>query len=578
MEKGDNLHNNSFKKAFIDNHASRFVVNLKSVRENQREFESGFSRNTKKNANNLNSNGRKSETKFDIKKIIIAAILFLTLLKDIIKVLIAIKIILKSVISRTKNLIRKLAFIFDRRFFCFVYGIISVPLFIARKIIRIFAAICSAIKDFFLFLASKLFRRKKIKECRPQKIELAAAKTTVFGKLFKFALFLFLIILPFKFFDYFQSHDLGKLKDNVVKASELGFGNFVGASKSALNFDFSQANNDFAKADKNFAEAESALNDIDGLIFSLAKIVPNDKARVAAYSRQILSAGEAASRLGADFSAALNSLYNGDKNNFSQTLDSFIIHGDKANEDILDLNNQLEQINVSNLPDQYQENFAFLKRKTADLKEILNEFNVLTGDLQKVIGKGSNKRYLFVFQNNTEMRASGGFIGSYALVDFENGKLKKIETPGGGSYDTAGGMRRLVQAPEPLWLISPLWHFWDANWWPDWPTTAKKLEWFYEKSDGPTVDGVISFTPTVIEKMLKAIGPIDMTEEYGVIIDSENFWETVQTITEAQNLSSEDIATKNIVLADAKGEDQRQLLKKLLAICLMKLSKSCQKD
>lgn len=56
--------------------------------------------------------------------------------------------------------------------------------------------------------------------------------------------------------------------------------------------------------------------------------------------------------------------------------------------------------------------------------------------------------------------------------------------------------------------------------------------WFYEKSSGPTVDGVISFTPTVLEKLLSITGPIDMTKDYGVVVDANNFWEVTQSIIE----------------------------------------------
>jgi len=78
-----------------------------------------------------------------------------------------------------------------------------------------------------------------------------------------------------------------------------------------------------------------------------------------------------------------------------------------------------------------------------------------------------------------------------------------MEVPSGGGYDTEAGLTEFIAAPEPLHLVDPLWHFWDANWWPDWEKSAKKLMWFYEKSDGPTVDGVISITPTVIEKIIR---------------------------------------------------------------------------
>ena len=48
--------------------------------------------------------------------------------------------------------------------------------------------------------------------------------------------------------------------------------------------------------------------------------------------------------------------------------------------------------------------------------------------LRIFLGTNQNKRYLLVFQNNAEMRASGGFIGSFALVDLAGGKIKNIET------------------------------------------------------------------------------------------------------------------------------------------------------
>jgi len=87
-----------------------------------------------------------------------------------------------------------------------------------------------------------------------------------------------------------------------------------------------------------------------------------------------------------------------------------------------------------------------------------------------------------------------------------------------------------IIAPHPLQLIAPQWYFWDANWWADWPTSANKLMWFYEKSNGPTVDGVISFTPTVMEELLKIIGPIDLTEQYGAVFDADNFWLKTQEL------------------------------------------------
>ncbi|HQO11217.1 MAG TPA: DUF4012 domain-containing protein, partial [bacterium] len=130
----------------------------------------------------------------------------------------------------------------------------------------------------------------------------------------------------------------------------------------------------------------------------------------------------------------------------------------------------------------------------------------------------------------------GGFLGSYALVDIREGRIRRLEVPAGGSYDTEAGMKNFIQSPQPLWLVSPRWYFWDANWWPDWPTSARSLMWFYEKSGGPTVDGVISFTPDVLSDLLKITGPIDMQAEYGLTIDADNFWDLIQATVEKENL------------------------------------------
>ena len=64
----------------------------------------------------------------------------------------------------------------------------------------------------------------------------------------------------------------------------------------------------------------------------------------------------------------------------------------------------------------------------------------------------SRKRYLLIFQNNTEMRASGGFMGSFAVMDFSNGQVSNLNVPGGGTYDTEAGLKSKIVAPKPLQL------------------------------------------------------------------------------------------------------------------------------
>lgn len=345
-----------------------------------------------------------------------------------------------------------------------------------------------------------------------------------------FAGILLAIILPVKAFTYYKVIDV--VKGKVLGASESAMGNLISAGKSAAGLNFGQAGQGFESASQNFLSAQNELEEINGLLFALASVVPDKNMQLAAASKNILRAGEASANAGKNLSLAMESLFNYQENNTNNILENLSLYGHNAIINLTELNKALEQINSEVIPEDYQKQFILLKQKTDQLNRGLKEFISLADSLKDFLGVSTDKRYLLVFQNNSELRASGGFIGSFALIDFSKGEIKNIEVPGGGSYDTEAGFLKKIKAPEPLSLVRYDWHFWDANWWPDWPTSARKLAWFYENSDGSTVDGVISFTPTVIEDLLRIIGPVDLKEKYGLVIDADNFWLETQKLAE----------------------------------------------
>jgi len=358
-----------------------------------------------------------------------------------------------------------------------------------------------------------------------------------FGSILYFSLILLMIILPFKILSVLDIFDIKSLEKRVASRSVQGINSLMAAADSVAKMNFKDADADFQIAGRNFLEAQEDLENINDSILILASFSGDEKIKVAAESKKFLAAGALASSLGRNLVLATDSLFSGGQNNFSSSLDNFLAYGNLAVQDAQDLKKIIAKINPDNLPEAYRAKFSSLSQQVVFLSDNLDNFVSAGAKLKEILGLSRDKRYLLVFQNNAEMRATGGFLGSYALVDIRAGQIRNLEVPGGGSYDTEGGMKVNVAAPEPLWLVNPLWHFWDANWWPDWPTTAKNLTWFYEKSGGPSVDGVISVTPTVVERLLEITGPIDLTAEYGLVIDADNFWETVQKITEQKNLA-----------------------------------------
>ena len=385
-----------------------------------------------------------------------------------------------------------------------------------------------------------------------------------------------MIIGVLKILSYSRLLDISDFTARVSGHSVTAVNDLIAAANSVSQLNFKQADSGFQTAGANFLAAESEVNQINSGLLSLAALSNNPQIKLAAASPKILRAGELAAALGHHLVLATDSLFNGDKNNFPLTLDNFLTYGHLAASDAEDLKQVVSGINPDDLPADYRAQFILLSRQSALLADNLSNFVSIGDQFKEVLGLSRDKRYLLVFQNNAEMRASGGFLGSYALVDLSQGKISNLEVPAGGSYDTEGGLTVLVAAPQPLWLVNPLWHFWDANWWPDWPKTAQNLSWFYAKSGGPSVDGVISVTPTVVERLLEITGPIDLTDEYGLTITSDNFWDTIERVSEQPNLAKTYPAAVVGIPAPAPNKPKKiigDLLAKILTVLPQKLNK-----
>lgn len=151
--------------------------------------------------------------------------------------------------------------------------------------------------------------------------------------------------------------------------------------------------------------------------------------------------------------------------------------------------------------------------------------------LPEIIGLGGKKNYLILLQNNMELRPGGGFIGSFAKLGFEGGKLKKLEV--NDVYALDGQLSLHVEPPKDIKedLGQKDWYLRDSNFEPDFPTNARQAEWFYNKEAGERVDGVIALDVSALENLLKVIGPLDLLD-YNEKVTSENLFE--KAITHAE--------------------------------------------
>ncbi|GAA4117653.1 hypothetical protein GCM10022215_18570 [Nocardioides fonticola] len=117
---------------------------------------------------------------------------------------------------------------------------------------------------------------------------------------------------------------------------------------------------------------------------------------------------------------------------------------------------------------------------------------------------GPPLRLLFLAQDSWELRPSGGFIGSYGILEIGRGRLHMA------TYRDATDLpfpRTAIFPPEPLRSNLPEpWNLTGAGWWPDFPTSARAAQQMVELSTGEKVDGVLGSTQQFLEDLLAAIG------------------------------------------------------------------------
>ena len=147
--------------------------------------------------------------------------------------------------------------------------------------------------------------------------------------------------------------------------------------------------------------------------------------------------------------------------------------------------------------------------------------------LPQVLGENGEKRYLVMLQNNTELRPTGGFMGSFAILTFQKGILVEVKIH--DVYDADGQLKGHVEPPMPIskYLGEANWFMRDANWDPDFVTSASRVMWFLQKEMDMEVDGVIALDTSVIRSLVAALGEVKVPD-YDTTISVDNFYEVVQ--------------------------------------------------
>lgn len=220
-------------------------------------------------------------------------------------------------------------------------------------------------------------------------------------------------------------------------------------------------------------------------------------------------------------------------------LDKSLPHLDKVQKNLTKASTDVKNIDVNKYPDTFKgktirKNLEvaknFIMGASMAVKEGKQALQVAPG----VLGIPSSKNYLLLFQNDKEIRATGGFMTAYATLTINNGQV---------GATTSDDIYRLdekllnvcltkicpLTPPAPIIKYLPevsgkarsAWSMRDSNLSPDVATSAKQFEKMYSfLGEGLPFDGIIYIDTQVVEQLIEITGPINVFDtQYSAKVD-----------------------------------------------------------
>ena len=198
-------------------------------------------------------------------------------------------------------------------------------------------------------------------------------------------------------------------------------------------------------------------------------------------------------------------------------LDTIVADADSIAIDVDKARSHIERININRYPEKLGN-----KPIRSHIKQLIDgldgvatlfvEAKPLIKRLPEIMGTDRERTYIILFQNDKELRATGGFITAYAIFKVDKGKFKVQESKDIYSLDDS-----IKNHPTPPAEIATFhkgvskFYIRDSNLSPDIPESVKLFESLYANSSAKqNYDGIIYVDTHVLVDTLKILGDTEV--------------------------------------------------------------------
>lgn len=184
-----------------------------------------------------------------------------------------------------------------------------------------------------------------------------------------------------------------------------------------------------------------------------------------------------------------------------------------------------------------------------------------------MMGADGPRTYFMGFQTNAEARGTGGLLGGYGILRFDDG-MPTVDTlaPNTDLENAVAPVELGIEFDEQYGYAQPFTDFRNSNLSPHFPYAAQIWKAMWAEQTGLEVDGVIAIDPVALSYILGAVGPVTMAD--GEVVSKENVVQLTEstayfrfpTDQVARKQYLQDIANAVVAKMTGKIESPRKLL------------------
>lgn len=187
---------------------------------------------------------------------------------------------------------------------------------------------------------------------------------------------------------------------------------------------------------------------------------------------------------------------------------------DSISGDVNAARNELMQINPNRYPEEFmgkavRAKIVGIQESVESFANVISQAKPLIEILPTLLGDPNQKTYMLLFQNDGELRPTGGFLTAYAYLRVSKGRITPLNSY--NIYDLDDRFRKNVTPPDAIkkYLNENRWYLRNMNFSPDVKVSMDTFTQYLRDIPGlPQIDGIILLDTYLPVKLLEVLGPI----------------------------------------------------------------------